>query len=62
MTTTPRTSTCETCSWHASGPTAWTAGDAHHAETGHVVRRTGLADPVAKPHPYTEPLSDPTAH
>jgi len=32
MTTTPRTSTCETCSWHASGPTSWTEGDAHHAD------------------------------
>ena len=62
MITAPRTATCETCPWHASGPTSWTEGDAHHAETGHEVRRTGLADAMAKPHPYTEPHSDPTAH
>jgi len=62
MTITPRTATCETCPWHASGATAWTEGDAHHAETGHTVRRTGLADRTVKPHPYTQPLSDPTAN
>ena len=61
MTTIPRTAACETCSWRASGASSWAAGEAHHAETGHEVRRSGLASPVAKPHPYTEPLTDPGA-
>ena len=62
MTTIPRMATCETCPWHASGATSWAEGDAHRVETGHAVRRTGLADPTVKPHPYTQPLSDPGAH
>ncbi len=61
MTLSVRTATCETCSWTASGSSAWSQGDAHAAETGHTVRRAGLADPSAKPHPYTQPHSDPSA-
>lgn len=54
-TSAPRAATCQQCSWHATGTTAWTDGDAHAAATGHTVVRTGT-DTGTHPTPYTQPF------